>query len=41
MKVEIYRFNLFEVNTYVAYDDTKECVIIDPGCYSETKEIFL
>ncbi|MBQ9213220.1 MAG: MBL fold metallo-hydrolase [Bacteroidales bacterium] len=40
MKVEIYRFNLFEVNTYVVYDDTKECVIIDPGCYSENERDF-
>ena len=25
-------FNPFQVNTYVIYDDNKECVIIDPGC---------
>lgn len=25
-------FNPFQVNTYVIYDDSKECVIIDPGC---------
>ena len=41
MKVEIFRFNLFEVNTYLVYDQTKECVIIDPGCYSEKEREFL
>ncbi|MDT8393047.1 MAG: MBL fold metallo-hydrolase [Bacteroidales bacterium] len=30
-------FNPFQVNTYVLYDATKECVIIDPGC-SDGKE---
>jgi glyoxylase-like metal-dependent hydrolase (beta-lactamase superfamily II) len=25
-------FNPFQVNTYVLFDETKECVIIDPGC---------
>ena len=27
-------FNPFQENTYVLYDETKECVIIDPGCYT-------
>lgn len=26
-------FNPFEENTYIIYDETKECVLIDPGCY--------
>jgi len=25
-------FNPFSENTYILYDETKECVIIDPGC---------
>ena len=25
-------------NTYVAYDDTRECVIIDPGCYEKNEQ---
>lgn len=32
MDVSIFTFNAFQENTYVLYDDTKECVIIDPGC---------
>ncbi len=41
MKVEIFRFNLFEENTYLVYDDTRECVIVDPGCYSQSERDFL
>lgn len=32
MDVSIFTFNAFQENTYVLFDDTKECVIIDPGC---------
>lgn len=31
--VKSFVFNPFMENTYVLYDDTKACVIIDPGCY--------
>lgn len=27
-------FNPFQENTYLIYDETKECIIIDPGCYT-------
>ena len=30
-------YNDFQVNTYVVYDDTKECIIIDPGMYYENE----
>lgn len=34
-------FNPFQENTYVLYDETKESIIIDPGCYHdfEKKEL--
>ncbi len=35
MKVKSFTFNQFQENTFVVYDNTKECLIIDPGCYSE------
>jgi hydroxyacylglutathione hydrolase len=35
MKIKLFVFNPVQVNTYVAYDDTKECVIIDPGCCND------
>ena len=33
MKIKQFVFNAFSENTYVLYDDTKACVIVDPGCY--------
>ena len=30
--------NPFQENTYVLYDDTKECIIIDPGCYDAAEQ---
>ncbi|NUO01897.1 MAG: MBL fold metallo-hydrolase [Saprospiraceae bacterium] len=34
-------FNPFQENTYIIYDETKECVLIDPGCSNaaERKEL--
>jgi hydroxyacylglutathione hydrolase len=34
MKFQAFTFNPFEENTYVLYDDTAECIIVDPGCYT-------
>ena len=31
--VKCFTFNMFAENTYIVYDDTKDCIIIDPGCY--------
>jgi glyoxylase-like metal-dependent hydrolase (beta-lactamase superfamily II) len=28
-------FGPFQENTYVVYDDTKQCAIVDPGCYEQ------
>ena len=41
MKIKSFNFNPFQENTYVIYDDTKECLIIDPGCYSKEEQILL
>jgi len=32
MDIAIFTFNSFAENTYILYDDTKDCVIFDPGC---------
>ena len=43
LKLEQFVFNPFSENTYVVYDEnTKECVIIDPGCSNagEENELF-
>ncbi len=34
MEVKIFQFNPFQENTYIVFDETNECVIIDPGCNS-------
>ncbi len=38
MDIAIFVFNDFQENTYVLYDDTKECIIIDPGCNTKQEE---
>ncbi|MBI4946964.1 MAG: MBL fold metallo-hydrolase [Bacteroidetes bacterium] len=35
IQIQAFTFNPFEENTYILYDETKECVIIDPGCYND------
>jgi len=41
LHVHSFEFNALQENTYVLYDETTECVIIDPGCYDihEQKEL--
>ena len=36
--VASFAFNPFQENTYVLYDETKECIIIDPGCYTANEQ---
>ncbi|WP_018479639.1 MBL fold metallo-hydrolase [Pontibacter roseus] len=38
MKITRLTFNPFQENTYLLHDDTKECVVIDPGCYEEAEQ---
>ena len=39
MKIKRFEFNMFPVNCYVLWDETKEAVVIDPGCfYDEEKQ---
>ena len=41
LHIQVFVFNPFQENTYVLFDETKEAVIIDPGCYEgdEKKEL--
>lgn len=34
-------FNSFQVNTYVVHDESGECLIIDPACYSDEENMTL
>jgi hydroxyacylglutathione hydrolase len=36
--VQQFVFNEFQENTYVLYDESKECIIIDPGCHLNTEQ---
>ena len=38
ISIQSFVFNPFQENTYVIYDDTKESVIVDPGCYDEEEK---
>src|SRR5688572_23228946 len=33
-----FTFNPFQENTYILYDETKDCVIIDPGCFDASEQ---
>lgn len=32
--IEVFEFSPFAENTYVVYDESGECAIVDPGCYN-------
>ncbi|AIZ63097.1 metallo-beta-lactamase [Hymenobacter sp. DG25B] len=38
MLVSGFTFNAFSENTYLLQDETGECVIVDPGCYSTEEQ---
>ncbi len=38
IKVKSFVFNPFMENTYVLYDDSRDCIVIDPGCYEEYEQ---
>ncbi|WP_066838318.1 MBL fold metallo-hydrolase [Rufibacter ruber] len=38
LQIESFTFNPFSENTYVLFDSSKECVIIDPGCATRQEE---
>ena len=38
LRIYKHTFNAFQENTYVLTDETKECVIVDPGCSNEREQ---
>ena len=38
ISIKKFTFNPFQENTYILYDDSRECVIVDPGCYEVHEE---
>ena len=41
ISIKSFTFNPFQENTYIAFDESKECIIVDPGCYDESENIIL
>ncbi len=42
IKIKPFVFNDFSVNSFVIYDeDTKDCIIVDPGCVKESEQLKL
>lgn len=40
MKIAIFQFSLFGINTYVVYDpETLKCAVIDPGMINREEEM--
>ena len=39
LKIETFTCNMLQENCYVVSDETKECVIIDCGAYTEAEKL--
>lgn len=40
-QIKAFTFNPVQENTYLVYNEFNECIIIDPGCYSDEEEEML
>lgn len=41
MTIKQFVFNAFSENSYIVYDESKECIIVDPGCYEKDENQLL
>ncbi len=41
MEIHQITFNTFQENTFILWDNTTDCIIIDPGCYERNEELKL
>ena len=41
LQLKVLTFNAVQENTYILYNELKECIIIDPGCYSDEEKATL
>ena len=41
MEIHQITFNTFQENTFMLWDNTGDCIIIDPGCYEKNEELEL
>lgn len=38
LNIQRFTFNPFQVNTFILWDETKECAIVDAGCYGPAEQ---
>lgn len=38
IRIKTFTFNPFQENTYLLFDETTECIVIDPGCYENYEQ---
>jgi hydroxyacylglutathione hydrolase len=38
LKIEVFVFSPIQENTYLIFNDQKDCIIIDPGCYFQQEK---
>src|ERR1051326_430547 len=38
ISIQGFVFNPFQENTYILFDETKDCIIIDPGCSNQSEQ---
>ena len=41
LTIQEFCFNAFQENTYIIYNEHKEAIIIDPGCYTRMEQKIL
>ena len=41
LKIKTFTFNPYQENTYIIYDESSKCAIVDPGMYGENDEKIL
>ena len=41
LRLQTFVFNPLQENTFVLYDETRECIVIDPGCCDEQENLQL
>jgi glyoxylase-like metal-dependent hydrolase (beta-lactamase superfamily II) len=41
IKIQSFTFNGFQENTYVLFDESNKCIVIDPGCYEQNEKLEL
>ena len=39
VKIKKFIFNPFQENTFLLYDETNECVVIDAGCNDQNEQL--